>query len=62
MITLEYDCFDGGERKHIVEAPFESKEEIEQFLLQSSDEIWISLNSVKVNGKPMAAKISLTEA
>jgi len=58
MYSLEYDCFDGGERKHF-EDTFESKEEIEKFLKQSSDEIWISLSSIKVNGEPVDAKISL---
>ena len=60
MITLEYDCFDGGERKHF-EDTFESIEEAEKFLLQSSNEIWIDLNSIKMNGKPVITKIQLQE-
>lgn len=61
MITLEYDCYDGGgKRKHFVDT-FETIEEIEQFLKQSSDEIWISLSSIKANGNPMDAKVVLQE-
>jgi len=60
MITLQYDCYDGGERKHF-EDTFETKEEAELFLKQSSDEIWISLNSIKINGNPMDTRVVLHE-
>ena len=59
-MILEYDVHDGKGITHITEEPFETKEELEEFLQASLDEIWIILSSVKIDGK--LQKIILKEA
>lgn len=59
-MILEYDCHDGNKRVHVTEEPFETKEELEEFLQKSLDEIWIILSSVKIDGR--LQKIILKEA
>ena len=50
-MILEYDVNDGKGMTHVTEEPFETKEELEEFLQTSMDELQIVLNSVKINGR-----------
>ena len=59
-MILEYDVHDGNKRVHVTEEPFETKEEIEEFLQDSLDEMWIILSSVKIDG--VSQKIILKDA
>lgn len=50
-MILEYDVHDGKGITHVTEEPFATKEELEEFLQASLDEIWIILSSIKIDGK-----------